>query len=108
MFAPQSSTQTLIDTVTDLLQDPQLEVREKAGTVLSGLFHCGFITSELREKMTVDFIAIANKKLKKWKDGEGKTAEDKAAWQNKHNQALIKRHAGQDKVEVVGFVVFSQ
>merc|ERR1719354_1501582 len=50
LCAPQSSTQTLIDTVTDLLQDPQLEVREKAGTVLSGLFHCGFITSEQREK----------------------------------------------------------
>jgi len=89
-----SGTQVLIDTVTSLLQDPQLEVREKAGGVLGGLFHCGFITSVDRKKMTDSFILAANKKLKKYKEVEGSTAEDKAAWQIKHNQALIKRHAG--------------
>jgi proteasome activator subunit 4 len=94
LCCPPTSSQALIDTVTSLLQDPQLEVREKAGTVLGGLVHCGFITSEQRAKMTADFICAANKKLKKWKGAEGSTPEDKAAWQNRHNQALIKRHAG--------------
>jgi len=87
------AAQTVVDTVVTLLQDPQLEVREKAGTVLGGLVHCGFITAEQREAMTIKFTAAANKRLKRWKDNGG-GEEEKVEWQTKYNMSLIKRHAG--------------
>ena len=81
---------TLVETVLKLLKDSQLEVREKAGKVLGGLFHCNFVSASQRETYIHQFTKKLDKKLsKKMKEGA-----DKAAWQARQTEALIQRHAG--------------
>jgi len=80
---------TLVETVLKLLKDSQLEVREKAGQVLGGLFHCNFVSASQRENYIHQFAKKLEKKLsKKMKEGA-----DKAAWQARQTEALIQRHA---------------
>ena len=80
----------LVGVVVALLKDNQLEVREKAGTVLGGIFHCNIVTSEQRESYIEKFKIILKKKIsKKMKEGA-----DKVAWQAKQSEAVILRHSG--------------
>ena len=80
----------LVGVVVALLKDNQLEVREKAGTVLGGIFHCNIVTSEQRESYIEKFNIILKKKIsKKMKEGA-----DKVAWQAKQSEAVILRHSG--------------
>lgn len=44
---------SIIEIVEISLRDERVEVREKAGQVLSGLFHCEFIRGERRTKLLV-------------------------------------------------------
>jgi len=83
-------TERLVSVVLRLLKDPQLEVREKAGKVLGGLLHCGFVSAHQRETLEAEFLADINKKLpKKMKEGA-----DKAEWQAKLTNAVVRRHSG--------------
>ena len=84
-------TERLVSVVLRLLKDPQLEVREKAGKVLGGLLHCGFVSAHQRETLEAEFLADINKKLpKKMKEGA-----DKAEWQAKLTNAVVRRHSGE-------------
>ena len=87
-----TETDNLVEIVLNLLKDPQLEVREKAGKVLGGLFHCSFVSAARRETYIDQFLAVVQKKLpKKIKEGT-----DKVVWQTKMTERIVHRHAGSD------------
>ena len=85
---PTETTQLVLVAV-QLLKDPQLEVREKAGGVLSGLLNCGFVTPSQRETFETEFLADIAKKIPKKKEGMSKEE-----WQAKQTRAVIRRHSG--------------
>ena len=89
IFNPEFSSK-LVKIVMSLLEDPQLEVREKAGKVLGGFFHCSFIQAEERDK----YIESFQKRLQKNLQRKKKDGKDLGALQLKPSQLLIIRHSG--------------
>jgi hypothetical protein len=84
----------VVDLVLRLLADTNLEVRRKAGTVLGGLLHCSFIPPAARDELLARFQTAAEKKLPR----RPRDTEDKAAWQLRQSEALIRRHTGKTAV----------
>jgi proteasome activator subunit 4 len=80
----------VVSLVLELLADQNLEVRRKAGSVLGGLLHCTFIPPDQRDQLLTRFLAASSAKIpKKCREGE-----DKAAWQLRQSEAVVKRHSG--------------
>ncbi|XP_015178192.1 PREDICTED: proteasome activator complex subunit 4B-like [Polistes dominula] len=77
------------DVVLHLLEDIRLEVREKAGHVLGGLLHCGFIPDQ--NALLEQFKLKAKTKLHK----KGRSMHNQTeAERNANADALRLRHAG--------------
>ena len=53
VLSQESWTSQVIDVVVSSLSDSQIEVRSKAGVVLSSLFHAGFIAGEKKAELLV-------------------------------------------------------
>lgn len=93
----------LVDIVINLLKDPQVEVREKAGKVLGGLIHCQFVSPTQRDTLTKQFTTQVRVKIPKRKKKRGEveadvnkeeSAEQQADWQARHAAAVLNRHSG--------------
>lgn len=74
--------------ITRRLLDDQLEVREVASTLLSGLIHFGYI--KVKDGLLKSFSKMAKKKIKKARHGIELTAEDL----QKNTAALHVKHGG--------------
>ena len=83
-------TVRVVNLVLELVGDQNLEVRRKAGTVLGGLLHCTFIPPGQRDQLLTRFLAASSSKIPK----KAREGEDKAAWQLRQSEAVVKRHAG--------------
>ena len=96
---PEQTTR-VVELVLQLLADQNLEVRRKAGTVLGGLLHCSFIAEAQRDQLFQRFLAAVGRKIPK----KPREREDKAAWQLRQSEAIVKRHSGtvNRRIAVVG------
>ena len=70
--------------------EERVEVRVKAGAVLSGLLHCQFVGEDKRKELMESFRKRASTKLKKTKD----SADDSESAAAKAAQRVRKRHSG--------------